>query len=86
MYDRLREEELERKISEVDAASDGMRHEDAWKIVNEIGDRKKTKESQISCPTPEERVKTWFKHFKNLLGDPPTATEKDENIHVLIYI
>ena len=32
---------------------------------------KKTKEGQVSGNSPEERVTTWFTHFKNLLGNTP---------------
>ena len=45
VYDRLREEELEGKISEVEATSDRKRHGEAWKIVSEISGRRKSKAS-----------------------------------------
>ena len=51
-----------------------------WKVVNEITGRKKAKEGQVSGNSPEERVNTWFTHFKNLLGNQPDVDDPDEAI------
>ena len=42
--------------------------------------RKKSKESQVSGDSPEERVATWFTHFKKLLGETPDVDDPDEEI------
>ncbi|CAH1266644.1 Hypp3470 [Branchiostoma lanceolatum] len=31
----------------------------------------------------EERIENWYNHFKNLLGDPPSITDEDEEIPTL---
>ena len=49
-------------------------------MVNEITGRKKSKEGQVTGTSPEERVTTWFTHFKKLLGDPPAVEDPDEEI------
>ena len=41
-YDKLREE-LQRKISEVEAVSEDSKHSEAWRIMNDISGRKKAK-------------------------------------------
>ena len=75
---------MECELSEVEAGSDKKRYGEAWKIMSEISGRRKSKASQVRCPTPEERVKTWFTHFKNLLGDPPTVADEDEDIQTVL--
>ena len=42
--------------------------------------RKKAKEGQVSGDSPEERVETWFTHFKKLLGETPSVEDPDEEI------
>ena len=49
-------------------------------MVNEITGRKKSKEGQVTGTSPEERVSTWFTHFKKLLGEPPVVEDPDEDI------
>ena len=63
-------------------------------MVNEVTGRKKSKEGQVTgtspeerlstwfahFKSPEERVSTWFTHFKKLLGEPPVVDDPDENI------
>ena len=48
--------------------------------MNNITGRKKAKDGQVAGNSPEERVSTWFTHFKNLLGNPPEVDEPDEVI------
>ena len=49
-------------------------------MVNDITGRKRAKEGQVAGKSPEERVSTWFTHFKNLLGNPPEVEAPDEEI------
>ena len=80
VYNRLKEEELAEKISLVEGASESMKYGEAWNIVNNISGRGSTKAGQIEGTTADNRVKTWFTHFKNLLGNPPVVEEEDEEI------
>ena len=48
--------------------------------MNEITGRKQSKEGQVAGASPQERVTTWFTHFKNLLGSPPEVDDPDEDI------
>ncbi len=48
--------------------------------MNEVSGRKRSKAEQVKGDTPEDRVKSWFTHFRNLLGDPPTVTGEDLEI------
>jgi hypothetical protein len=49
-------------------------------LLHNITGRKKTKEGQVSGNSPEERVTTWFSHFKKLLGEPPELVDPDSEI------
>ena len=57
-----------------------QKYREAWKTVNDISGRKKSKEGQVAGSSPEERVNTWFSHFKKLLGEPPDVDDPDEEI------
>ena len=38
------------------------------------------KEGQVAGSSPELRVKTWFTHFKNLLGSPTSIEHSEEEL------
>lgn len=42
--------------------------------------RKRTKVGKIAGNSPAERVKTWYTHFKNLLGTQQAEEEAEEEI------
>ena len=70
VYDQVREVELEAQIRTIEASHEAQKYGEVWKAVNEITGRKRTKEGQVEGSSPEERVITWFTHFKKLLGNP----------------
>ena len=49
-------------------------------LVNEISGRKKPRSGRLKGATKEERIKSWYDHFQQLLGNPPTVTHEDEEI------
>ena len=71
---------MRKKIWTIESAHGAQKYGEAWKVVNEVTERKKTKEGQVSGNSPEERVTTWFTHFKNLLGSTPDVEDPDEVI------
>ena len=79
-YTLVQEEQLAEQIQGVESAHGAQKYGEAWKVVNEITGRKKAKEGQVSGNSPEERVNTWFTHFKNLLGNQPDVDDPDEAI------
>ena len=79
-YDSVREEELEHHISNIEKSHGEQQYGEAWRVVNEVTGRKKSKEGQVAGTSPEERVSTWFTHFKKLLGEPPEVDDPDEDI------
>ena len=82
-YDRLNEEDIATKVSRIEEAHGDRRYGEAWKVVNEVSGRKNAKEGQVSGSSPEERVNTWFTHFKKLLGSPPEVDDPNEEIPVI---
>lgn len=79
-YDRVKEQELEGHIRNIESTHGAQKYGEAWKTVNEITGRKRSKEGQVAGCSPEERVSTWFTHFKKLLGKPPEVEDTDEEI------
>ena len=79
-YNQIEEQDLEKQIRNIESAHGAQQYGEAWKAVNQVTGRKKTKEGQVSGNSPEERVATWFTHFKNLLGNTPEVDEPDEVI------
>ena len=80
VYDQIKEHEIDSHISKIEATHGAQQYGEAWRTVNEITGRKQTKEGQVAGVSPEERVTTWFTHFKNLLGSPPEVDDPDEEI------
>ena len=79
-YNQIEEQVLEKQIRDIESAHGAQQYGEAWKAVNQVTGRKKTKEGQVSGNSPEERVATWFTHFRNLLGNTPEVDEPDEVI------
>ena len=80
MYDVVQEEILEEKIVRVESSHKRAKHKQSWNLINEIAGRKRAAGSQIKGKDAEERVESWKKYFKNLLGQPPSVTDEDEEI------
>ncbi|KAJ8346398.1 hypothetical protein SKAU_G00277990 [Synaphobranchus kaupii] len=51
---------------------------------NEMSGRKRGKEGQVAGNSPEERMNTWFNHFRNLLGTHPTVEGAEEEIPAVL--
>ena len=79
-YDRLREEEVMEKVKSVEEAHGNQQHSEAWRIINEISGRKKSKEGQVTGTSADERVSTWYSHFRHLLGSAPNVENEEEDI------
>ena len=67
-------------VDRIQAAHGDGRYGEAWKVINELTGRKKEKEGQVAGASPEERVATWFTHFRNLLGTVPSVEDSEEDI------
>ena len=80
MISMKEQEEAMQKIEQIENAMDGQRFRDAWKAMNELSGRKNAKDGQLAGESPEERVNTWFTHFRKLLGNTPEVEEPDDTI------
>ena len=79
-YDKIKEEELTAMAQAIEKEHGGKRYGAAWKVINAITGRRRAKEGLVKGETPDERKKTWFNHFSNLLGAPPEVDDPDEEI------
>ena len=80
VYDQIKDQELEAQTRNIEAAYGAQKYGEAWKTVNHVTGRKRSQEGQVSGNSPEERVTTWFSHFKKLLGSSPDVENPDEEI------
>ena len=79
-FNQTQEDELEAQTKVIESTYGSMQYGEAWRVVNQVSGRKRSKEGQVSGNSPEERVKTWFTHFQKLLGEPPSIDDPDEEI------
>ena len=79
-YNTAMEEELNTKLKAVEKAHANAKHALSWQLINDITGRKASMSGQIKGDTQEERVDTWYNHFKNLLGSAPIIENEDEDI------
>ena len=79
-YDQLLVDDLEEKATRIEQAYISGQHGVAWKVVNEVSGRKKSPRGQIAGSGPEERVDSWFNHFKELLGGSQVTADNDQDI------
>ena len=85
IYDRLQLQDLENKAARIETATHANQYSEAWQVINEISGRKKRGVcGSVAGSGPEERVATWFSHFKNLLGKIPVIDGEDDPIKAVI--
>ena len=80
VYNLVIEEDLNRKIEEVETAHANAKHGQSWRLINDITGRKAAAQGQLKGETQKERVANWYNHFKDLLGRPPDISDEDEEI------
>lgn len=83
-YDRLKGEELMEKVRRVEIAHGEQQYGESWRVINEMSGRKRSKEGQVAGNSPEERVNTWFTHFRGLLGTHLTVNDAEEEIPAVL--
>ena len=77
-YDRIKEEEMLEKVKRVEAEHGEQKYKESWKVINEMSGRKRARGGQLAGCNPEERVTSWFTHFRDLLGTHPTVDRAEE--------
>lgn len=65
--DRIKEYELMEKVQRVQAAHGQRQYGEAWKVINEMTGRQRTKEGQVGGHSPEEKVATWYNNFRKVV-------------------
>ena len=83
-YDKIKGEELMQKVHRVEAAHGEYQYSESWKVINEMCGRKRPKEGQVAGNSPEERVNTWFTHFRNLLGTHQTVEGAEMDVPAVL--
>ena len=70
VYNSLKEEELNIKLSEIEVARRNNNHRVSWQLINELCGRRITRKGQLKGKTQQERIQNWYNHFQTLLGKP----------------
>ena len=81
VYSIIFGEELDQKVTQIEQSNRTNKHQESWKLLNEITGRKTARRAILKGRTIEERVKNWHGYFKELLGKPPKIINENENIY-----
>ena len=68
------------EINNIKTANHNNNTKAAWNTINKITGRKNGASGMLKGKTPDERKAKWYHHFKNLLGQPPSITNENEEI------
>ena len=75
-YDLEQENYAKEKVDLIGNAAEHQKSKLVWETVNEFTGRKGTSTGKIKAKSPEDRMRKWKDHFKNLLGQPPVITPR----------
>ena len=85
-YELIEEEELDAMIKEAESADRRSQHRESWSLINKITGRKAAKQGIIKARNKEERLKKWYDHFYQLLGNQPTVEgELDPDLRPVLH-
>jgi len=73
-------EELARKINTIGHCHPNNQSSMGWGLIREISGKNSSQPSQVAGDTADDRIGSWYNHFKNLLGNPPEVENEDEEI------
>ena len=74
------------KVRKVGAVHGERQYKESWKVINEMSGRKRLREGQLAGCSPDERVASWFTHFRDLPGTHPTVEGPEEEIPVTLHL
>ena len=67
VYNILFGEDLNQKLTQTEQSNKTNKHQECWKLINEITGRKTTKRAILKGRNKEERVKNWYIVFRKIL-------------------
>jgi len=72
--------DIKGKMDKIQNLHSEGQYAETWNIINEVSGKRKAKEGLVAGASPEERVSTWFNHFKRQLGEAPNTEGSEEDI------
>jgi len=78
-YNKIKDE-IKGKMDKIQNLHSEGQYVETWNIVNELYGKIKAKKGLVTGASPEERVSTWFNHFKRQLGEAPNTEGSEEAI------
>ena len=68
-------EYIQNQINKIRGSVEDRQSRIVWQTVNEVSRRKSTAKAKLIATSQEERIQLW-KHFENLIGNPPKVTHE----------
>ena len=78
IYDKVKEEQFEKVINDLDEHSKNARPKQCWKLINQLSGRKSIKQGIIKANNKQDRINKWYNHFQSLLGKEPIVNGQPE--------
>ena len=75
IYLKEQTEYIQNQIDKIRDSVEDKQSRIAWQTINEVSRRKSTTKAKLKATNQQERIKLW-KHFENLLGNPPKVTHE----------
>ena len=75
VYGRVREEEMERAVSDINHTYGMGKMRKVWNLVNNVSGKKKGFAGKICGGSVQERLDSWKRHFTGLLGKEPCVSK-----------
>ena len=77
-------EDLDKMIRQVETADEEFRHEESWRLFNEITGRRTAKKGVIKVKDKEDRINKWYTHYKELLENERTVEGELDTISPIL--
>ena len=75
VYLKEQTEYIQNQIDKIRDSVEDRQSRIAWQTINEVSRRNSTAKDKLKATNQQERIKLW-KHFQNLLGNPPKVTHE----------
>ena len=84
-YDEVLAGDLARKVEQAETCCNNNQHSAGWMLVRETAGDRSSSPGQIDGESEEDRVNSWYRHFKNLFDNPPMVRDEDEEIELVFH-
>ena len=76
VYQTEQQNYIQDQIDKIKNAAENNQSSLAWKIVNDVSDRKQSSKAKLKVSSQNDRLSKWKDHFQNLLGRAPVISDQ----------